>query len=226
MIEINVYKNYDDRVVLNIQSFSFEEGKKYALIGANGCGKSTLLKILDSQLTYKGKIITSAKSIGYMPQSTFAFDSSLKSNVFANIPDLKKFNPKEHLYYTERCHKLIYDMGLSPLKYKNATKLSGGETQRMGLCRLLVKKYDLLLLDEPTSAMDINATEIAENVLKDYYNENHPTIIFATHSLTQAERMADIVLFFKDGKIIETIDAKELLTNPKSEDLKEFLNKA
>ncbi len=225
MILITCKKTYGDRVVLDVD-FTFEEGKKYALIGANGSGKSTLLQIIDGQLKpdHNSKIdgVENAK-ICYMPQSSYAFDMSLKSNVFLGCP--ARFKECDRVFYNNRVFKLIDDMGLWKLRFKNAAKLSGGETQRMALCRTLVQKHDILLLDEPTSAMDISATSIAESVLSSYTDEYSPTLIFATHSLKQAERIADTIIFLKDGKIVE-YGTSEILENPSSDELKEFLQQA
>ncbi|MCQ2602902.1 MAG: ATP-binding cassette domain-containing protein, partial [Clostridia bacterium] len=206
--------------------FTIDRNVHCALIGANGSGKSTLLQIIDGQLKpdRDSKIdgIKDAK-ICYMPQSSYAFDMSLKSNVFLGCP--ARFKEKDRVFYNNRIFKLIDDMGLWKLRFKNAAKLSGGETQRMALCRTLVQKHDILLLDEPTSAMDISATATAENVLSSYIDEYSPTLIFATHSLKQAERIADTIIFLKDGKIVE-YGTSEILENPSSQELKEFLQQA
>ena len=105
-------------------------------------------------------------------------------------------------------------MGLWNLRHKNAKKLSGGETQRMALCRVLVARHKVLLPDEPTSAMDVEATAVAEKVLDGYYSSYSPTIIFATHSIKQAERIADYVLFLHDGKLVEYGAPKDLFGSP------------
>lgn len=226
MINVKVKKQYNKSTVLDFE-YNFEEGKKYALIGTNGSGKSTLLKILDNQIKAtdgKPEFTDGIDNIDlcYMTQSNYAFDMSLKSNVMLAIPSKTLFD-KTRWYYKTRANKLIYELGLSDLKKKNATKLSGGETQRMALARCLVVEHKILLLDEPTAALDVSATATAEKIIQDYYLEYKPTIIFATHSLKQAERLADVVIFLKHGKIIEIADAKTFISNPQTEELKEFL---
>ena len=115
-------------------------------------------------------------------------------------------------------------MGLWELKNKNALKLSGGETQRMALCRVFADKHEVLLLDEPTSAMDVAATAVAENMLDNYCAEFSPIVIFATHSVIQALSLADEVLFLSNGILTERGDPREILLNPKTEKLKLFLS--
>lgn len=228
MVEIvSLKKSYGTKVVLNIDNFTFENGKKYALVGTNGCGKSTLLKIFDKVESFDaGEIFMDENTtISYMPQNSYAFKMSLKANISIAIPS-KSISQKTYKDYKSRVEELITSLGLDSLKKKNASKLSGGETQRMALARTLLQKCDLLLMDEPTSAMDIPATKVAEEVIIKYCEEYNPTVIFATHSLNQAERLADVVLFMKEGEIIEVCDAKTFINEPKTEELKEFLNKA
>ncbi len=230
MIELTVKKHYGERTVLDINSLTFEEHKRYAIVGANGSGKTTLLKIIGNlEKADKGYDIDkifelNKKDICYMPQSSFAFSMSLTRNVFLACPDLPRIkNKNTRVFYNDRCHKLIYDMGLWKLRYKNAAKLSGGETQRMAMCRALVAKHDILLLDEPTSSMDVSATAIAEKVLEQYCAEFHPTVIFATHSIRQAIRFADEVIFMSEGKVVERGASNTLFDNPQSDELKAFL---
>ena len=85
---------------------------------------------------------------------------------------------------------------LRPLEKKRADKLSGGETARMALARLMMGTYDLVVLDEPTAAMDIETTSISEELIADYVRETGCALILVTHSLQQARRLADEVLYF------------------------------
>lgn len=224
MIEIKAKKKYADRTVLDVD-LVFEQGKRYALIGANGSGKTTLLKILGKQLKAQGSVREDGiKNTCYMPQNSYAFSMSLKKNVFLACPDLDRIRDRKmRIYYNDRCHTLIDDMGLWKLRFKNAARLSGGETQRMALCRALVVKHDLLLLDEPTSAMDVSAAMTAESVVRNYCDRFSTTLIFATHSIKQAERLADEVIFLHEGKAIERGVPSEILNAPTSEELKTFL---
>lgn len=222
MIEIKAKKKYGDRIVLD-DSFTFLEGKIYAVIGTNGSGKSTLLSILSKQLKNDTETFVYYGEIGYMPQSSYAFNLSVKNSIKIAIPDLEKSKTIKQDYYKFRINRYLRELDLEKISRKKASKLSGGETQKVALARTLLCRHDLLLLDEPTSAMDIQATATAEKVLNDYISEFNPTLIFSTHSVKQAERIADYVIFLKDGKIIETATAKEFLENPQTEELKQFL---
>lgn len=220
MLEITAKKYYGDNVVLDVENLFFEKGKKYALIGANGSGKSTLLKLIDKHIKAKNQELSIDKQviIGYMPQTTYAFDFSVKRNIMLTC---KISNRKSAKY---RADNLIKDLQLEKFKNKNATRLSGGELQRVALARTLMLKCDLLLLDEPTSAMDVEQSKNVIEFLKNETDFFNMTLIFATHSLKQAESLADYVIFMSKGKIIEIIEAKDFMSKAKTKELIEFIS--
>ena len=231
MLNLSCRKTYDKKVVLDVDGLIFEKGKRYAVIGSNGSGKSTLLKIIgglikpDKGAFFETDFPVDGNTVCYMAQTSYAFDLSLKRNVYVACPGLPRLKSREkRLYFKNRCNKIISDMGLWELRNKNALKLSGGETQRMAMCRVFASKHELLLLDEPTSAMDVGATAIAEKILLNYCDEFAPTVIFATHSVNQAARIADEILFLSDGKIAERGAPDAILNNPSSDELKSFLS--
>ena len=221
-----IAKKTFDRKVLDV-NIELEEHKIYALIGANGSGKSTLLKVLSSVIKPDGdsSIDTPFKNdeIYYMPQMPYTFDLSVYNNIKLGIP--LKSSLGEKIYCKYRIDTMLKTIDLNQLRKANAQTLSGGEKQKMALIRSLVVKHDLLLLDEPTSAMDINATLKAEELIQKYKEEFDGTIIMATHSIKQAQRLADVVLFLDEGEIKEIADAQTFIDHPQSDELKDFLQK-
>jgi len=212
MIEINnLKKTYKDRDVLDIDGFAFENGKKYALIGANGSGKSTLIKIIAKVISPdKGSVTIEGKNkIAYMPQKPLGFNLSVTNNM--KIAGGNDFMP------------LLEKLGLIHLKKKNASRLSGGETQRVALARMLAVGGEIMLLDEPTSAMDIESATLAESLLLE--ETKSKLVIFATHSIQQAERLADIIIFLHEGKILEYLPAGEFRKTCQNEKTKEFIGR-
>ena len=109
------------------------------------------------------------------------------------------------------------------LEHKRADRLSGGETARMALARLMMKKYDLVVLDEPTAAMDMETTLLSEKLIADYVQETGCALILVTHSLQQARRIADEVWYFHKGKLLETGSKDLVLNEPKMAETKQFL---
>jgi len=100
------------------------------------------------------------------------------------------------------------------LENKRADRLSGGETARMALVRLMMKRYDLVILDEPTAAMDMETTLLSEKLIEAYVRETGCALILVTHSLQQARRLADEVLYFHKGKLLESGPRERMLYQP------------
>ena len=221
-----VAKKTFDRKVLDAD-VQLEEHKIYALIGANGSGKSTLLKVLSSVINpdTDSSIDIPFKNdeVYYMPQMPYTFDLSVYNNIKLGIP--LKYSTGEKIYCKYRIDTMLKTIDLYQLRKANAQTLSGGERQKMALIRSLVVRHNLLLLDEPTSAMDINATLKAEELIQKYKEEFDGTIIMATHSIKQAQRLADVVLFLDNGEIKEIADAQTFIDHPQSDELKDFLQK-
>ena len=205
-------KTYEGRTVLDFPGMELQPGKIYAIIGANGSGKSTFAKILAGILKAdrKGSFLDTA-SVGYMPQKNYAFRMSTKANILLNGSD------------EERANALMDAIGLRDLENKRADRLSGGETARMALARLMMKRYDVVLLDEPTAAMDMETTLLSEKLVVEYVRETGCALILVTHSLQQARRIADEVLYFHKGKLLEFGPREQLLYDPKKAETRQFL---
>ena len=114
-------------------------------------------------------------------------------------------------------------IGLRELENKRADRLSGGETARMALVRLMMKRYDAVLLDEPTAAMDMETTLLSEKLIAQYVRETGCALILVTHSLQQARRIADEVLYFHKGKLLETGPKAQVLHVPQKTETRQFL---
>ena len=206
-------KTYEGRRVLDFPGMELEPGKIYAIIGANGSGKSTFSKILAGIVNpdRRGKLLEGG-TVGYMPQKNYAFRMSTRSNILLASREYKLAN------------KLMDDLRISYLDSKRADRLSGGETARMALARLVVRSFDLVILDEPTAAMDMESTLLAEQVISDYVRRTNGTLILVTHSLQQARRIADEVLYFHKGVLMEYGKAEQVLTDPSKPETREFLD--
>ena len=204
-------KTYDGRTVLDFPGMELQAGKIYAIIGANGSGKSTFVKILAGTLQ-ADRPWKSMAGIGYMPQKNYAFRMSLRKNLLLNGSD------------KTRAAELMEALQLTALADKRADKLSGGETARMALARLMMKNYELVLLDEPTSAMDMETTLLSEELIVRYVRETNCALILVTHSLQQARRIADSVWYFHRGKLLEAGTADHVLNHPTQPETKQFLD--
>ena len=205
-------KTFDGVKVLDFPGMELEKGKIYCVLGANGSGKSTFARILAGIISadQKGKHMD-RMTVGYMPQKNYAFRMSTSRNILLKA--------KEH----ERANKLMDDLQIRHLENKRADKLSGGETARMALARLMMGRYDLVILDEPTAAMDMEMTAVSENLIRDYVRQTGCAMLVVTHSLQQARRIGDEALYFHKGALLESGLADRILTNPEKQETRQFL---
>ena len=212
----NIKKTYGERTVLDIESLSLFKGQITVIVGPNGSGKSTLLKILAGVLENDGEKIILDGSVRYLPQNSLPFSKSVKNNISYSYTGDKKERQR-------CCDDIIERLALTPFKNKNAKSLSGGECQRLALGRVLINGCEYLLLDEPSSAADIEGNDIIEAAIEDYRKKHGCCVIMTTHSPAQAKRLADRIIMLHEGRIIEDGTAAELLENPSSEWGKRFM---
>ena len=220
MVQItDLKKSYGSRFTLDIPELNVDDGGRYAIIGANGSGKSTLLKILAGVMDPDGgNIIISnddQRNRGYMPQKNYIFGFSVLKNVTIALYD------KENAH--ENAMDALRILGMESFSGVRGSGLSGGEAQRTAIARMIAQPRKLLLLDEPTSATDIAGNDLVEAAILRFTEKTGCSLIFATHSPAQAERMADRVIMLHCGKIVENGPAGEVLHHPKSEEGEKFL---
>lgn len=212
MISAAFTKSYDGRCVLSVPELTWKKGSITAVIGANGSGKTTLGKILSGiEASDQKRAVMPGVTVGYLPQKPYPFRMSLEKNIRLNGSDRK------------RQVQLMQSLKLTTLRQSSAVRLSGGETAKMALARLFMRSYDLVLLDEPTAAMDLESTAAAEALICDYAKETGSAVVIITHSLAQAGRIADELLFLCSGKVTESGAVQSLLQHPNTAELKQFL---
>lgn len=213
----NLTKTYGGKTVLNLPEVTLEKGKIYALLGANGSGKSTFCRIMAGVLPADGKpdILWPEGDVAYSPQKNYPFALSVKKNIL--LPTAGGAEEES------RAMALLEQLGLKELADRRADRLSGGETARMALARVMMTDRPVLILDEPTAAMDVEATLLAERAILDYHKAHGGITLVVTHSVRQAQRIADEVLFFANGALVEQGAAEEVLYHPKEEKTRIFL---
>ena len=207
-------KTYEGRKVLDFPGIELQKGRIYCIIGANGSGKSTFAKLLSGVLAAdgRGKALDGSVSVGYMPQKNYAFRMRVKANILLGKRDEQK------------AHALMQALQIDHLANARADHLSGGETARMALARLMMKSYDLVILDEPTAAMDVATTGLAEMQIRRCVQQTGCALVLVTHSLRQARRLADEVLFFHEGRLWEHGSKEKILENPEQPETRQFLD--
>lgn len=207
----NLSAFYGKKQVLFDLSFNLERGKFTAILGKNGSGKSSLLSCLASQKRYSGKILLGEREISQIPPRERA---KIISCLPQNLP-LTQFSVRETVAFgrepyisfkltdsdNEIVEKSIEKCGISHLKDKVLTEISGGERQMAYLAMTLAQDADILLLDEPTTYMDApNAREFL-STLKQAQSEGK-TVAAVMHDLTAAVKYADDILLIDGGKVV------------------------
>ncbi len=212
MIEIrDLKKCYGERTVLDIPALTVKDGEALALAGPNGSGKTTLLRLLSGLLKSSGGTVKKPGKVLYMPQQAYAFKGDLIRNVTLAGCDRSEAD------------RLLEKLELSALAHKKATSLSGGELQRLSLCRVLSVDCELLLLDEPTGACDARGAELVINAIREYRSKTGCTVLISTHSPVLALNAADRLIILNSGRIEADGKPKEILTSPENEWTQHFI---
>ncbi|CAK7061610.1 phosphate ABC transporter ATP-binding protein [Tissierella sp. P1] len=235
--DLNV--SYDNKLILKDLSMSFMKNKITAIIGPSGCGKSTFLTTLNLMLEeqggrYSGKIFFKDKDIqeynkndvrkmiGMVFQKPTPFPLSIYKNmiyapIYYGIKDKSQLQKivEYNLKRVGLFEEINNELNMS------AMKLSGGQQQRLSIARALTVEPEVLLLDEPCSALDIKNTAIIEEMLLKLSKEY--TIIIVTHNLSQARRISDYTAFILNGGLIEYGKTEEVFSNPKDNRTREYL---
>jgi NitT/TauT family transport system ATP-binding protein len=184
-------------------SFTIEDSKFISLIGPSGCGKSTTLSLLagllsptDGQVMIDGKEVMGInQKVGYMLQEDYLFPwRSILDNVLLGLEIRGQLNDASR----ERARQLLADYGLGDFEDYYPTQLSGGMRQRVALARTLAIEPDILLLDEPFSALDYHTKLALEDEVAQILREEKKTVILVTHDIGEAIAMSDRVLVFSE----------------------------
>jgi len=250
----NIEKRFGTTEVLNDISFSLDEGRVLAVIGASGSGKTTLLRCLNfleridsGRIVVRGETLFDAaekdsydeKSIrekrlhfGLVFQAFYLFPqyTAFQNIVLARelaakkIPEYNK-NKKTILEEIHREGMMLLDqIGLASKKDFYPYQLSGGQQQRVAIARALALKPDILCFDEPTSALDPELTGEVLKVIRSLAEKN-TTMIIVTHEMQFARQVADTILFIDEGFVVEYGTPQDVLDNPSGERIKRFLER-
>lgn len=206
-------KSYPDGFRMSAGEIELTPGRICCVLGSNGCGKSTLGRCLAGLLKTDGNISPWQEEIsaGYLPQRPYPFRMSVEKNILLAERD------------RERAERLMTDLHIRHLSGQRGDRLSGGECARMCLARTLMKAFRLLILDEPSASMDIEAILLSEQAVRRYREETGAAVLFITHDIRQAERVADEVMFLEKGIILEHTGSEAFFHAPQTEAGRRFL---
>lgn len=236
MIELQqVSKYYDQTTAVDDINLKINKGEFCVLVGTSGCGKSTTLRMINRLIPHSaGKIlienqeinafneVTLRRRIGYAIQNTGLFPHwSVEKNI-GTVPRLLKWSEKQ---IQARVIELLELLNLPYAEFaqKYPSELSGGQAQRVGVARALAGDPDILLMDEPFGALDPITRESLQNELLRIQQQIHKTIVFVTHDMDEALKLANHIVVMDQGKIIQQASPYELLLNPASDFVSQLL---
>ncbi|HBI99889.1 ABC transporter ATP-binding protein [Lysinibacillus fusiformis] len=232
----NVSKMYsNDHVAVKALNVEIKRGEFFVIIGPSGCGKTTLLKMInrlipltEGTIWINGKRVSDYNihelrwSIGYVLQQIALFPHMTIQENIAIVPELKKWSKTK---IQKRVNELLELVGLEPEKYRHRKpkELSGGEQQRVGVIRALAADPEIILMDEPFSALDpISRTKLQDDLL-DMQRKIQKTIVFVSHDMQEALKLGDRLCVMKDGEIVQVGSPQEIVENPVNDFVKQFI---
>ncbi len=232
----NLSKMYsNDHVAVKALNVEIKKGEFFVIIGPSGCGKTTLLKMInrlipltEGTIWINGKRVSDYNihelrwSIGYVLQQIALFPHMTIEENIAIVPELKKWSKTK---IQKRVDELLELVGLEPEKYRQRKpkELSGGEQQRVGVIRALAADPEIILMDEPFSALDpISRTKLQDDLL-DMQRKIQKTIVFVSHDMQEALKLGDRLCVMKDGEIVQIGSPQEMVENPVNDFVQQFI---
>ncbi len=233
----NIKKAYGNKVILDDFNLSVAQGEFVTVIGSSGCGKTTALKMVnglieptsgdifvDGENIREKNMTEFRRNIGYAIQGSVLFPHMTVEQNVAYVPNLLNKKDKEKTKLAvSKWMKLV---GLDDeLKGRYPSELSGGQQQRVGIARALAASPNILLMDEPFGAVDEITRGQLQNELKQIHEKTGITILFVTHDISEALKLGTKALVMDQGQIQQYGKADELLRNPKTDFVKQLVEK-
>ncbi|ADD69197.1 glycine betaine/L-proline ABC transporter, ATPase subunit [Denitrovibrio acetiphilus DSM 12809] len=237
MIELReLSKKYGEATAVDGISLSINEGEMCVLIGPSGCGKSTTLKMINRMIDMssgdvyvRGQNIKDQKAeilrrrIGYVIQSIGLFPHMTVGENIAVVPKLLKWKDEKIKAQVDSLLELV-ELG-AEYADKYPSQLSGGEAQRVGVARALAAEPEILLMDEPFGALDPVTRESLQKGLLRIQKKLKKTVVFVTHDIDEAVRLATKIAIMKDGRIMQYDTPQNILSSPADKFTAKFVGK-
>jgi len=233
----NITKVFKNQTIIKNISFTVNRGEFVVIIGPSGCGKTTTMKMINKLITpssgniylegkdiFKEDTIKLRRNMGYVIQQTGLFPHLTVGENIGLIPKLQKWSADKIL---ERTIELLEMVGMEPDKFvdRYPFELSGGQQQRIGVARAFATNPDLILMDEPFSALDPISRGQLQDQLFELQQEFKKTIVFVTHDMDEAIKLGDRICIMQDGNILQFDTPENILKNPATEFVEEFIGK-
>lgn len=231
----HVSKSYGKMPILKDLSFTIPDGQFVVLIGPSGCGKTTTLKTINRLIDIDGgRILIDGKDIqqqdrvelrrhiGYVIQQIGLFPNMTVAQNICVVPKLLKYDKA-------RCDEIVQEMlklvEMEQYADTYPSELSGGQQQRIGVLRALAASPPIVLMDEPFSALDPMTRETLQDEVKNIQQKLGKTFVFVSHDMSEALKLADVIIFMCNGQIVQMGSPEELLEHPANDLVRNFLGK-
>ena len=231
----HVTKSYGKTPILKDLSFTIPDGQFVVLIGPSGCGKASTLKTIDrlididsGTIAIDGQDIQAQdkvelrRHIGYVIQQIGLFPNMTVAQNICVVPKLLKYDKA-------KCDEIVREMlklvGMEQYADKYPSELSGGQQQRIGVLRALAASPPIVLMDEPFSALDPMTRETLQDEVKNIQQKLNKTVIFVSHDMSEALKLADTIIFMSGGEIVQIASPEEMLEPPANDLVRNFLGK-
>lgn len=230
----NVSMAYGENEVLKNLNLHIEEGQLVVLIGPSGCGKTTTLQLINRLLkAAEGKVYVNGKDIsqsdpvelrrgiGYVIQEIGLFPHMTIRQNIEIVPKLLGWDAKRR---SERSQELIKLVNMDERYLESyPEELSGGQQQRIGLLRALAAEPPIILMDEPFGALDPITRDALQDEIMALQKKLKKTIVFVTHDMDEALKIADVIVLMKDGEVVQAASPAEMIRNPANEFVEKFI---
>lgn len=233
----NVTRKFGNFCAVDDLTVDFESGETIVLIGPSGCGKTTTLRMINRLIEpTKGNIyinetdinkinpVELRRNIGYVIQQIGLFPHMNIAQNIGLVPYLKNYPESKR---NQRVEELLEFVGMpsSEFYHRYPNELSGGQQQRIGVARALAADPDIILMDEPFGALDPITRSTLQDELLEMQDKLKKTIVFVTHDMDEALKLADKIAIMKDGKVLQYDTPEQILRNPSHGFVEEFIGK-